>query len=262
MARFPLVIKLANVLVYLFLLGANIYSVAGPDQDQSPWHEDHPTFITPAEYAFYIWGIIHFLFGGFIIYQFFSTATEPVTDGIHWHFVSISLWNTLWLYLWQTNHLILSFIVILITSSQVSFVYYTLHNKYPAQNLNDKIWIHAPFSLYHAWILVIVLINLFAAFTQEAEEDTKPTLITKILVFLGLLFLESTAVGYIEYFKGDFAGALVIAWTLFTIYLGQADLFIRYSALFFSVVTLFHSFKPLVKKYFFASREETAPLLG
>ncbi|CAG8475781.1 8708_t:CDS:2 [Ambispora gerdemannii] len=262
MTFFPVIIKIANVLAYFCLLSANIYSVAGPDQDESPWHENHPTYITPAIYAFYIWGIIHFLFGGFIIYQFFSSATETVTEGIHWHFVSISLWNTLWLWLWQNDHLFLSFIVILITGSQVSFVYYNVRNKFHAQGINDQLWIHAPFSLYHAWILVIVIINLFAAFTQEAEEDEKPKLITKILVFLGLFFLQSTAVSYIEYFKGDFAGSLVIAWTLFTIYLGQSDKFISWSALVFTVFTIFHSLKPLVKKYFFSSHEETAPLLG
>jgi hypothetical protein len=172
--------------------------------------------------------------------------------------------NSLWLALWQTDHLILSWIVILFVASQVSYVYFTVRNKYPAQGINDTLWIHAPFSLYHAWVLVIVVINTFAAFTQSAEEDEDPTLLTQILVGLGLLFLQSTAIGYIDHYgKGDLAGALVIAWTLFGVSCNQKDLFIHWSALVLGVITTIYSVKPLVKRYVFGSaRDESAPLLG
>ncbi|KAG9302060.1 hypothetical protein G9A89_021104 [Geosiphon pyriformis] len=262
MAIVPTIIKISNVLAYVFLLSANIYSVAGPVKEDSPWTDNHKTFITPAPFAFWIWGLIHTLFFGFIIYQWFSSASETVVDGVGWHFVGISVLNTIWVLLWQNDHLIWSWIVILITASQVSFVYYSIKNKYPSTGFADALWIHAPISLYHAWILVIVVINTFAAFTAEAGENEKPTLITNILVFLGLLFLESTAVGYIELGKGDAAGALVIAWTLFAIFAEQKSKFIHWSALVFAVLTLFHSVKPLVKKYFFNSHAENAPLLG
>lgn len=260
MARFPLAIKLSNVLVYIFLLGSNIYSVAGPQKDDSPYHDNHPTYITPAPFVFGIWAVIHFLFGGFIIYQFFSAATETVVDGINWHFVGISLLNSLWLYLWQTDHLILSWLVILLTVSQVSFVYYTVRNKYPAQGLNDTLWIHAPLSLYHAWILVIAVINTFAAFTEVSDKG--PSLLVKILVVLGLLFLESTAIGYVEYGKGDLAGSLVIAWNLYGVYVHQTDPVIHWTALILAVITTIYSVKPFVMKYFFARNDESAPLLG
>lgn len=263
MSVVPLIIKISNVLVYFFLLGANIYSVAGPDQDDSPYADSHPTYITPSEWVFGIWGVIHFLFFGFVIYQFFSAAQETVIEGIHWHFVSISLLNSLWLALWQTDHLILSWIVILFVGSQVSYVYHTVRSKYPAQGINDTLWIHAPFSLYHAWIVVIVVINTFAAFTQEAKEDENPTLLTQILVALGLLFLKSVSINYIDFIgKGDLAGALVIAWTLIGISCNQDDLFIHWTALVLGVIATIYSVKPLVKKYVFRSRDESAPLLG
>jgi len=267
MSVVPLIIKIANVLAYIFLLGANVYSVAGPDTDDSPYAGDHPTFITPDIYAFGIWGIIHFLFLGFVVYQFFSAAHETVIEGIHWHFVSITLLNSLWLALWQTDHLILSWIVILFVASQVSYVYFTVRNKYPAQGFNDTLWIHGPFSLYHAWVLVIVVINTFAAFTQSAEEEDgevpDPTLLTQILVALGLLFLQSTAIGYIDHYgKGDLAGSLVIAWTLFGISCNQQDLFIHWTALVLGVITTIYSVKPLVKRYLLGRNDESAPLLG
>jgi len=97
MARYPLAIKISNLLVYVFLLGANVYSGLGPENEDSPYHDAHPTYISPAPFVFGVWGLIHFLLGGFVIYQFFGSAEELIVDGINWHFVGITLLNTLWL---------------------------------------------------------------------------------------------------------------------------------------------------------------------
>jgi len=262
MAFIPMFIKLSNVLAYFFLLTANVYSTFGPQKDDSPYLDSHDTYITPAPFVFAIWGVIHFLLGGLIIYQFFSAASETVVDGIHWHFVSISAFSALWLYLWQSSHPILALITILVVSSQVSYVYYLLKNRFPAQGINDILWIHAPFSLYHSWITVITVISFFAAFTPEKTEDSHPTILVKVLVFIGLLVLEVIAVGYIEKFKGDIAGAIVIAWSLYGVFVAQDDPFIHWSALFFAIVTTIHIFKPFFMKYIRGSQAEHAPLLG
>jgi len=255
----PLLIKISNLLVYAFLLTTNlltlIYSGLG----------GHDTYITPHPYVFLIWAVIIFLLGGLVIYQFFNSASETVVDGIHFHFVGISLFSALWVYLWQTDHLILALITILILSSQISYVYYRLHNKFPAQGFNDALWIHAPFSLYHAFIQFLVILSLFAAFTPEKtddEDDKQPKLYVKVLVFFGLLVLQAIASSYIEKFKGDVAGALVIAGSLYGVFVAQDDPFIHWSALFFAVCTSIHIFKPFVKKYFLGRSAEHAPLLG
>jgi hypothetical protein len=261
MARFPLVIKIANLLAYIFLLGANVYSGLGPDKDDSPYQESHPTYITPAPFVFGVWGLIHFLLGGFVIYQFFSSNQELIIDGIHWHFVGITLLNSLWLALWQTDHLILSWITILITASQVSYIYYTIRFNHSEASISEIVWVHAPFSLYHAWIFVITVISTFAAFLPDKEEGESPSVLVKILVVIGLLILKGTAVGYIEKSKGDIAGALVIAWTLYGIFVEQSDAIIHWTALVLAVLSTLHILKPLYKKYVRGESGETAPLL-
>jgi len=264
MARYPLAIKISNLLVYVFLLGANVYSGLGPDNKDSPYHDTHPTYISPAPFVFGVWGIIHFLLGGFVIYQFFGSAEDLIVEGVNWHFVGITLLNTLWLALWQTDHLILAWITILFTMGQVTLVYRIL-SQYHGEgscSINERVWVHAPFSLYHAWIWVIAVISTFAAFAPDKVDDEKPSLLMRILVFIGLFILESTAVTYVEALKGDIAGALVIAWALYGIAVEQADPVIHWSALVFAVITSFHILKPLYKKYIKGSNEETAPLLG
>jgi len=258
----PLAIKISNVLVYFFLLSANVYSVYGPESG-SPYVDAKETYITPASFVFLVWGIIHFLLAGFVIYQFFSQATETVVDGISWHFVFISIWNTIWLALTQKGHPILAWIAILCTVSQVSYVYYNIRRKYPAIHIADNVFIHAPFSLYHAWIFVISVISTFVAFTPEVSDDGPSVLVT-IAVVIGLLVMAFVGtIVYVEFGQGDVAGALVIAWALYGIFIEQDSPVISWTALVLSITTLLYSVKPFVAKYAFGrGGEERAPLLG
>ncbi|CAJ0749510.1 10857_t:CDS:10 [Entrophospora sp. SA101] len=108
------------------------------------------------------------------------------------------------------------------------------------------------------------MLSLFAAFTPEKtddEDDKQPKVYLKVLVFFALLTLQIIASGYIEKFKGDVAGALVIAGALYGIFAAQDDPFIHWTSLFFAVCTSIHIVKPFVKKYFFGSSAEHAPLL-
>lgn len=263
MAHFPLLIKIVNVLAYIFFLGSNAYSFFFSDDTSTTFslEDKHLTFITPAPYVFCIWGLIHLLLLGFVIYQFFPDANDVVADGIHWHFFFIALLVSLNQSLYNSDYLIIAWIVLLIATIQVSRVYFILSNRYPSKSIPQTIFIHAPFSLFHAWTVVLAVIGLFAAFTSK-EKDESPSIWIQILVAIGLLFLESTAVGYIEKFKGDIAGAIVIDWTLYGIAVGQEDTFIRVVAIIFAVITTFHILKPVYEKFVKKSHTSAPPLLG
>jgi len=159
---------------------------------------------------------------------------------------------------------LLSWITILFTSAQVSLVYKILRQNHGegSCSINERVWVHAPFSLYHAWIFVIAVISTFAAFAPDKVDDEKPSILVKILVVIGLLVLESTAVSYIEALRGDIAGALVIDWALYGIAVAQEDPVIHWTALVLAVFTSFHILRPIYKKYIQGSSEEQAPLLG
>ncbi|CAG8483143.1 8960_t:CDS:2 [Racocetra fulgida] len=167
---------------------------------------------------------------------------------------------------------------------QVSWVYWRLRRfptkrifdaerKFIAKNTFELFFIHAPFSLYHAWILVIAVLTVYATFTPDravaydaaaietVTNDTtianaatvyeSPSIFVQILVILGLLFMECTAIGYIERFRGDIAGAAVIAWTLYGIWYEQQDAVIRWTAFVLALITTFHICKPIILKYVF-----------
>lgn len=84
-----------------------------------------------------------------------------------------------------------------------------------------SVFIHLPFSLYHGWTTVLVVLTAFEAFGVNALEH-RAGVWTKIFVFLAMFFLESTSVAYAYSSpEGDLAGAIAIAWSLWAIFSGE-----------------------------------------
>ncbi|KAI8602733.1 hypothetical protein EDD21DRAFT_371022 [Dissophora ornata] len=250
--------KVANILVYVTLLSGNLYSSFGGDEDQdSPYHSKHQSYITPADFTFQVWTVIYFLLGGTIIYQWFD---DKVHLAAGWHFVFISILNAIWLALWTAGHTFFAFITLIFTTGAVSYVYYRLKEYNAPETWSEILFLHLPFSLYHAWIFVLLVINAFAVFSPI--QDDGPSTWQVILAVAGLAFVASTVIGYIEYKKGDVAGALVLAWFLFGVYAQQEETVIHWSSLGLGVAVAIYTLKPTVAGLFGRRTDESAPLLG
>ncbi|RIB02235.1 hypothetical protein C2G38_1991577 [Gigaspora rosea] len=202
------------------------------------------TYISPAFFTFFIWAIIHLFLAGFVVYQSFIALDEVLGKGIKWHFVIVSLLNALWLVLLQEDLILISWLLIIVATWQITIPYLALKN-FSIQDKYENLFIHIPFSLYHAWIFVIALLTTFALFTpykpNDSDRDTPPVVL--IFVILGLILMEVAAIVYIEKFN-DVAGASIIAWTLFGIAVEQTDLVIHWIALILTVACTLHVFKP------------------
>ncbi|ORY95673.1 hypothetical protein BCR43DRAFT_564507 [Syncephalastrum racemosum] len=264
MSRLHIFQKVVNVIVYLFFLSATVYSVVGPAPNDEIIQEGQ-TYITPSFWISYLWTAIHILLGGFVIYQWFEPAHEPAIHGVGWHFVISVLLNAAWLALLKSGHFIIGFIFVLFVASSVSFVFYNLEKNFPAASWYDKLFVHAPFSLWHGWIVFSAVVNLFQAFTTVHEEG--PSVWIRILVILGEIFLVSTAVGYVEYKKekGDITGALVIGVGLLAVFTNQQDPWIHWVSLVAAIFTILYPTRPYISKYVLkrpSNGDENAPLLG
>jgi hypothetical protein len=90
---------------------------------------------------------------------------------------------------------------LIFTTGAVSYIYYKLRQDLSADNWFDTLFLDLPFSLYHSWIVVLLVINAFAVFSPI--KDDGPSTFQTILAIAGLGFVASTVVGYIEYKKGD-----------------------------------------------------------
>ncbi|EJD54287.1 hypothetical protein AURDEDRAFT_109989 [Auricularia subglabra TFB-10046 SS5] len=259
-------LKIVNVIVYLVFLGSNVYTVAGPT---GGWHHyGRETYITPAWWAFYIWTVIHLLLLGFVIYQFFPDGKRVVVDGIGWRFPLLTVLNAVYINVWNRGHYIVAFVFAILVSLAVSHVYYVVKRSHAPDSLNDELWVHLPFGLWHGWTTVLVFLTAFEAFGVSPAQHA-PGIATKILVFLSLFFLESTSAGYaFGSADGDIAGSASITWSLFAIYDHQrSSAFIHWSALAFAILSLFWIARSAYALSTRGSRggvleSERAPLIG
>ncbi|KAF8310634.1 hypothetical protein DL93DRAFT_2061926 [Clavulina sp. PMI_390] len=260
-----IVLKIVNILAYVFLTGSNIYTVAGPSY---PYGTGKQTYVTPAPYAFYIWSIIHLLLLGYIIYQFTANGKKTIIDGISWRFPLLLVLNAIYVNVWVNGHYVVAFIFALLVSSAVSHIYYVVKKSHASENIGDELFIHLPFSLYHGWTTVLVVITAFEAFGVNAATH-KASIGTKVFAFLAFFFLESTSVAYaLSSPEGDLAGAIAISWSLWAIFAEQTtSVFIHWSAFAFAFLSLFSIAKAVFG--LFGARqtgllhdEERAPLVG
>ncbi|KAI0930550.1 hypothetical protein AcW1_009212 [Taiwanofungus camphoratus] len=263
-----LFLKIINVIVYFLFLGSNIYAVAGPTDI---YHSGKLTYMTPAPWAFLIWSLIHILLLGTIIYQFFDDGKLVIVDGISWRFPLLGLLNAIYVNLWASQHYIAAFIFALFVSSTVTHVYYVVKKYHEPQSTADEVFVHLPFSLYHGWTTVLVILTAFEAFGVNAASE-RAGVWTKVFVFLGLFFLEATAATYaFSSPEGDLPASIAIAWSLWAIFAQQrTSAFVHWSALAFSILALVWVVKALVGvglKLHRGNRgisldEERAPLVG
>ncbi|KAJ7128926.1 hypothetical protein C8R43DRAFT_1026385 [Mycena crocata] len=228
-------LKVVNVLVYFVFLGSNIYTIASGTTD----YGGKETYVTPAPWAFLIWSIIHLLLLGTIVHQFTAAGKAVIIDGISWRFPLLVVLNSIYVHFWSNENYVIAFIFSLFVSSAVTNVYYVVKKYHVPENLCDQIFVHLPFSLYHGWTTVLVVVTGFQAFGVEAT-STGAGAWTKAFVFLGLIFLEGTAATYsFSTAEGDLAGSIAIAWSLFAIFAKQTGSgFVHWSSLAFALLAL------------------------
>ncbi|KAK9895866.1 hypothetical protein P389DRAFT_170682 [Cystobasidium minutum MCA 4210] len=253
-------IKVVNVLVFLFFFSSHMYSVIGPNSHTKT------SYLAPAAYSFWIWTLIDFLLLGMVIIQFTDAGFGPVVETIGWRFAIIGLLNAAWVYLFHHGQYVIGFVVVLFLAAAISNVYWDLKKNRPTDKIS-AIFVHLPFSLWHAYAVFLVVLTGFTAFSKD-KHSHPASLATKVVGVIALVFLASTSVGYaFESQKGDLAGAAVIAWELLAIYINQPHpRLIHWFALAGFIVSLL----AIVKALFYTARNpsltgddgERAPLIA
>jgi hypothetical protein len=184
-------------------------------------------------------------------------------------FILASFLNSFWFVLWEKDFLLLASLMMFFVHGTVTYIYYNMIRNFPPCSWPDKLFIHAPFSMWHAWSLVVLVLTLFAEFTSVSDPLEPSTGITVAAIFV-MIFLTLTAVGYTEFPEGgDLIGAWVVAWSLFAIAAEQRAPVIHWMALIFGCIIVVYSFKPLATRLLTRRRGasddeaegENAPLL-
>lgn len=180
----------------------------------------YDTLITPAGYAFSIWGLIYLSLAIFAVFQ--------LTKGKHIRFYAI-IWplaivnfiaNILWLFAFQNEWLGVSVLlmgVILISLILIMRVFYRVKD---ALSTTHRYFFQFPFSLYFGWVSVAAIVNI-AVFIVSLDISffmQTPELYAIILLvcgsILGLYFLLA---------HKDYTYCIAVAWAYVAIWVAHEE---------------------------------------
>jgi hypothetical protein len=132
-----------------------------------------------------------------------------IVDGVQWRFALLAVLNFAYVWLWGHHctspssppyrwfinpvffvckkGYITSFILSLLVSATVSQIYYIIKTAHRRETLAQEVFVHAPFSLWHGFSIVLVVISGFTAFGRDAAKHPHVGLWSKVFVFLAFV---------------------------------------------------------------------------
>ncbi|SES10751.1 tryptophan-rich sensory protein [Salipaludibacillus aurantiacus] len=123
-----------------------------------------PVLVTPASYAFSIWGLIYLLLAGFIVIQLIPGRRNAslITMIGPWFFVSC-LFNISWIFLWHYLYIVSAMFIMIGLLITLSVIYQRIRfydMRIELLNKVERLGYLLPFSVYLAWISVASIVNI------------------------------------------------------------------------------------------------------
>ncbi len=117
--------------------------------------DKYPTILTPAGYAFSIWGLIYFGLIAFTIYQLLPSKLVRLRSVRLLYIVSCVL-NCAWLYAWHSYAIGICVILIFALLATLALINIKLKN---ADSARDALFTKAPFGIYFGWVTAASIVN-------------------------------------------------------------------------------------------------------
>jgi tryptophan-rich sensory protein len=155
-----------------------------------------PILITPANYAFAIWGAIWLGLAAFSLFQALpAQRTNPTLRKIGYPFVLSCVLNVVWLVIFHFNSYLLSCFIIGGLAATLAWIYLQVGVGRKAVSAVERWCTHVPFSLYLGWVSVATIVNI--AYTlydsgfrpDKATQEGLTVMMLGIAAVLGTLFV-------------------------------------------------------------------------
>ena len=167
---------------------------------------------TPAGYVFAIWGIIYALLLVFVIYQALPKQKDkPFQKQIGALFILSSVFNVVWLFLWQYDDVTTSVVLMFALLATLSAIYLRLGIGKSSAPLKEKLCVHLPFSVYLGWITVASIANVAAALVSVGWDGFGLSAETWAIIAMGIALIVTLVVIGV---RRDVAYSLVAVWAL------------------------------------------------
>ncbi|MBX7174921.1 MAG: tryptophan-rich sensory protein [Pyrinomonadaceae bacterium] len=118
----------------------------------------YPTFVTPAGYAFSIWGLIYF---GLILFTIYQAMPAQIDNFVRLRglYILSCVANCAWIFLWHNQLLVASvgaIVVLLVVLGAINF----------SLSKDDSAVVRVPFGIYFGWITVATIANIAVCLTS------------------------------------------------------------------------------------------------
>jgi hypothetical protein len=159
----------------------------------------YPTLITPAPYAFGIWGLIYLSLTGFVVYGVRLGFRDPASDDpamrVGGWFVATCMANCGWVLAWLYNYTELSVMLMLVLLFSLFRIVVLTDMELTDPPLRVIAFVWWPFCYYTGWIMVALLANLSAFFVKLGKPFfvlNEPRWTVGMLIVAGLTYLVLT----------------------------------------------------------------------
>lgn len=184
--------------------------------------DKYKTLITPAGFAFAIWGVIYFFQACFVVWSLLpqQKANTLLIHGVSWYFAISCVLNATWVLVFAVGTDLAvqfcSFILFLVLASVLTIYvrckcWLRQNNTWP-----EFLFIDVSFSLYAGWLTVASILNVSIAFIAGGATDSLwgvPAETWSIIMLSAALLINIIVV----LTRRDFVFPLVLAWATYAI---------------------------------------------
>ncbi len=203
-----------NIGALAFVLLINYLSNALPlnGLTQQDLSEIYPVLLTPAGYAFSIWGLIYLALLAFIVYQALPGYRErPLVKAVGILVAVSSLFNVGWLFFWHYQRVGWSMIMILLLLATLVAIYLRIGAVTTDKTLYDRLLVKYPFSLYLGWISAATIVNFNVLLYDIGWLGVAGWGVFFTMLMIAVAALIALAVFYL---RQDYVYAAVFVWAL------------------------------------------------
>jgi hypothetical protein len=214
-----------NLSAILAAFGINIYTNLNPPNGVTIGDISNTLFrdilITPANYAFAIWGLIYLGLISFGIYQALPTQRHnPHLRRIGYLIAIASIAQIAWVFLFQYGFFALSLVAMLAILVSLILIYLRLGIGKERVSRKEKWLVHIPISIYFGWISVATIVNVAIALYSRGWNGggiTPPVWAAILLVVAAAIAARITLT------RADVAFPLVFVWAFVAIAIRQLN---------------------------------------
>ncbi|WP_210519132.1 hypothetical protein [Hymenobacter terricola] len=193
---------------------ANTHPFAG--QTMGVVSAKYPTLLTPAGYAFSIWGLIFLGLAVYAVWQLLpAQQRKSLPDAVAKPLTLASIATGTWVVLFAYELLLPSVGVMLLLLGCLIATYGRVRRRIFAEAAPT--WVGVPFSLYLGWISVASVIN----FTIGLQQGWQTAEGVSIILTLGLIAIVVALALIISRVFRDMVFPLVVAWALVAVWMAR-----------------------------------------